>query len=44
MGCGFCCVVATDDEDTALELLRRHYPGAKRIGRAAEQAGTVVRA
>jgi phosphoribosylformylglycinamidine cyclo-ligase len=35
MGCGFCCVVAADDEGAALELLGRHYPGAKRIGRAA---------
>jgi phosphoribosylformylglycinamidine cyclo-ligase len=36
MGCGFCCVVAASDEDAALELLRAHYPSAKRIGRAAE--------
>jgi phosphoribosylaminoimidazole (AIR) synthetase len=36
MGCGFCCVVAAGDEDSALELLRRHYPGAKRIGGAVE--------
>ncbi len=35
LGCGFCCVVAAADEEAALELLRRHYPGAKRIGRAA---------
>ena len=34
MGCGFCCVVAAPDEGSALELLRRHHPGAKRIGRA----------
>lgn len=34
LGCGFCCVVAAGNEDAALELLRRHYPGAKRIGRA----------
>jgi phosphoribosylformylglycinamidine cyclo-ligase len=34
MGCGFCCVVAAADQDAALELLRRHHPGAKRIGRA----------
>ena len=33
MGCGFCCVVAADDESAALELLRGHYPDAKRIGR-----------
>jgi phosphoribosylformylglycinamidine cyclo-ligase len=35
MGCGFCCVVAAEDEGAALEALRRHYPGAQRIGRAA---------
>jgi phosphoribosylformylglycinamidine cyclo-ligase len=36
MGCGFCCVVAGEDEDAALELLRQHYPGAQRIGAAVE--------
>jgi phosphoribosylformylglycinamidine cyclo-ligase len=36
MGCGFCCIVASTDEGAALELLRRHYPGAKRIGGAVE--------
>ena len=39
MGCGFCCVVAAADEDAALELLRRHYPDAKRIGRATSGDG-----
>jgi phosphoribosylformylglycinamidine cyclo-ligase len=34
MGCGFCCVVAAEDEAAALELLRRHHPQAKRIGSA----------
>jgi len=34
MGCGFCVVVPDADEAAALELLRRHYPAAKRIGRA----------
>jgi phosphoribosylaminoimidazole (AIR) synthetase len=43
MGCGFCCVVSADDEGPALELLRRHYPAAKRIGRATEQAGELKR-
>ncbi len=33
MGCGFCCVVAADDERAALDLLGRHYPAAKQIGR-----------
>ena len=41
MGCGFCCVVAAGDEDAAGELLRRHYPEARRIGRAVE--GSSVR-
>jgi phosphoribosylformylglycinamidine cyclo-ligase len=36
MGCGFCVVVAAGDEATALGLLRRHYPEAKRIGRATD--------
>ena len=33
MGCGFCVVVATSDEQAALETLGAHYPQAKRIGR-----------
>jgi len=36
MGCGFCCIVSAEDEREALDLLRRHYPGAKRIGAAVE--------
>ncbi|HSS04176.1 MAG TPA: phosphoribosylformylglycinamidine cyclo-ligase [Solirubrobacterales bacterium] len=36
MGCGFCCVVAAGDEGMALELLRAHYPAARRVGRAIE--------
>lgn len=43
MGCGFCCVVAAADEQAAVELLRRHHPQARRIGRATERAGEVVR-
>ncbi|HEX5761705.1 MAG TPA: phosphoribosylformylglycinamidine cyclo-ligase [Solirubrobacterales bacterium] len=43
MGCGFCCVVAADDADAALELLRRHYPDAKRVGRAVEGSREVLR-
>jgi phosphoribosylformylglycinamidine cyclo-ligase len=42
MGCGFCVVVPAEDEAAALELLRAHYPAAKRIGRATEAAGEVV--
>jgi phosphoribosylformylglycinamidine cyclo-ligase len=41
MGCGFCCVVAPSDEEAAVETMRRHYPEAKRIGRAVE--GSSVR-
>lgn len=41
MGCGFCAVVAAGAEDEALGLLRRHYPEAKRIGRATEGGGLV---
>jgi phosphoribosylaminoimidazole (AIR) synthetase len=36
MGCGFCCIVAAEHEQAALDLMRRHYPGAKRIGAAVE--------
>jgi phosphoribosylformylglycinamidine cyclo-ligase len=36
MGCGFCVVVPAADEAAALEMLRRHYPPAKRVGRATE--------
>jgi phosphoribosylaminoimidazole (AIR) synthetase len=36
MGCGFCVVVPAGDEGAALELLRAHYPEAKRVGRATE--------
>jgi phosphoribosylformylglycinamidine cyclo-ligase len=41
MGCGFCAVVAPGDEGGALDLLRRHYAEAKRIGRTVE--GSSVR-
>jgi phosphoribosylformylglycinamidine cyclo-ligase len=43
MGCGFVCVVGAADEDAALELLRGHYPEAKRIGTVTGQAGSVSR-
>jgi phosphoribosylformylglycinamidine cyclo-ligase len=43
MGCGFCFVVAAGDESAALEVLRKHYPGAQRVGRATDVAGSVVR-
>jgi phosphoribosylformylglycinamidine cyclo-ligase len=44
MGCGFCCLVAATDEAEAVELLRRHHPEAKVIGRATDDAGEVERA
>ncbi len=37
MGCGFCCVVAGSEEAAAVDLLRRHYPRAQRIGQAASR-------
>jgi phosphoribosylformylglycinamidine cyclo-ligase len=44
MGCGFCVVVPASDESAALGLLRRHYPGAQRIGGVTEGAKEVRRA
>jgi phosphoribosylformylglycinamidine cyclo-ligase len=44
MGCGFVCVVAERDVDDAVEMLRGHYPDAKRIGSATERHGVVERA
>ncbi len=44
MGCGFCCVVAASDEAAALDLLRRHQPEARRIGRASGAVGEISRA
>ena len=44
MGCGFCCVVAAGDEAAALELLRKHHPEARRIGRATAAVGEISRA
>ena len=44
MGCGFCCVVARADEDTAVGILREHYPEARRIGRATAAVGEISRA
>jgi phosphoribosylaminoimidazole (AIR) synthetase len=43
MGCGFCCVVAADDEPAALALLRTHHPAAKQIGRATATPKAVSR-
>jgi phosphoribosylformylglycinamidine cyclo-ligase len=44
MGCGFCCIVAPEGEEAALDLLRAHYPEAKRIGRANVGVGEISRA
>lgn len=43
MGCGFCAVVPESDEAAALELLRAHYPQARRIGRAVDGPKQVQR-
>jgi phosphoribosylformylglycinamidine cyclo-ligase len=43
MGCGFCAVVAADDENKAVDLLGAHYPEARRIGRVTADAGRVTR-
>jgi phosphoribosylformylglycinamidine cyclo-ligase len=43
MGCGFCCVVAADDESAALEVLGSHHGGARRIGSVTDRAATVER-
>jgi phosphoribosylformylglycinamidine cyclo-ligase len=43
MGCGFCVVVADGDEDSALEMLRAHHPGAARVGAAVEGTGEILR-
>jgi phosphoribosylformylglycinamidine cyclo-ligase len=42
MGCGFCCVVPAEHEGAALDLLRAHYPGARRIGRAIDGPHEIV--
>ena len=44
MGCGFCVVVPAADETAALNLLRAHYPAARRIGRATAGERRVLRA
>jgi phosphoribosylformylglycinamidine cyclo-ligase len=43
MGCGFCVVVPASDEAAALELLRRHYPGAARVGAAIDGPRRIAR-
>jgi len=41
MGCGFCVVVPESNLELALELLKEHYPRAKRIGSVNEAKGEV---
>ena len=43
MGCGFCVIVAADDLEPALEVLRGSYPESKRIGTVTDRAGVVDR-
>ena len=41
MGCGFCCVIPSQDAGAALELLGRRHPGAAVIGEVTGDAGLV---
>jgi phosphoribosylformylglycinamidine cyclo-ligase len=41
MGCGFCCVVAASESDSAVELLGRRHEGARVIGEVTDDAGVV---
>jgi phosphoribosylformylglycinamidine cyclo-ligase len=43
MGCGFCCIVAAADEDGAVDALRGHHAGARRIGSVTDRAAVVER-
>ncbi len=43
MGCGFCVVVPAEDESEVLDLLRAHYPDAKRIGDVTSGDRKVIR-
>ncbi len=43
MGCGFCVVVPAADEAAALEVLRGHYPDARRIGEVTAGERRVIR-
>ena len=42
MGCGFCVVVAAEDEAAALALLRAPLPGGEADRRAVEAAGEIA--
>jgi phosphoribosylformylglycinamidine cyclo-ligase len=41
LGCGFCAVVPADDAGEAAELLARHHPGSRPVGRATTATGVV---
>ncbi|HET6831806.1 MAG TPA: phosphoribosylformylglycinamidine cyclo-ligase [Solirubrobacterales bacterium] len=43
MGCGFCVTVSEQDVDQTLEVLRSHYPAARRIGAVTDRAGAIER-
>lgn len=42
LGLGFCCVVATGDEQAAARLLAAHHPGARAIGQVTAEPGSVA--
>jgi phosphoribosylformylglycinamidine cyclo-ligase len=42
MGCGFIAVVPEADADDASAILAAHHPGARRIGKVTDQAGTIT--
>ncbi|HEY6399019.1 MAG TPA: AIR synthase-related protein, partial [Solirubrobacteraceae bacterium] len=41
MGCGFCAMVAEDDGERAVEVLRERHPGAAVIGRVTDDPGKI---
>jgi phosphoribosylformylglycinamidine cyclo-ligase len=41
MGCGFCCVVAPEDELAAIDCLANFHPGVASIGRVTRESGVV---
>lgn len=43
MGCGFCCVVAADQESEAIDILAGFHPGSRRIGSVKAGEHEVVR-
>jgi len=41
MGCGFCVIVAAEQRERALALLRAHHPGAAVIGALSDRPGSI---